>query len=96
MQSNALFPIKQVRSLDFLDGTTEIPRETPEKSRRTLISLQEYENLGVAQINSRLSPISLHCCREIPCSQSNREGAVICLMELQKVPKKSLRSLEEH
>ena len=42
MQSNALFPIKQVRSLDLLDGTTESPREIPQKSR-TLMSLQEYE-----------------------------------------------------
>ena len=43
MQSNSLFAIKQVRSLDLLDGTTESPREIPQKSRRTLMSLQEYE-----------------------------------------------------
>ena len=38
-----LLQIKQVRSLDFLDGTTESPWEIPQKSRRTLMSLQEYE-----------------------------------------------------
>ena len=27
----------------MLDGTTERPREIPQKSRRTLMSLQEYE-----------------------------------------------------
>ena len=43
VQSNSLFPIKQVRSLDLLDGTTERSREIPQKSRRTLMSLQEYE-----------------------------------------------------
>ena len=43
MQSNSLFPIKQVRSLDLLDGTTESPREIPQKSKRTLMTLQEYE-----------------------------------------------------
>ena len=43
VQSNSLFPIKQVRSLDLLEGTTESPREIPQKSRRTLMSLQEYE-----------------------------------------------------
>ena len=32
-----LFPTKQVRSLDFLDGTTESPPEVPHKSRRTLM-----------------------------------------------------------
>ena len=34
---------KQVSSLDLLDGTTESPREIPQKSRRTLMSLQEYK-----------------------------------------------------
>ena len=43
MHSNALFPMKQVRSLDLLDGTTEIPPEIPHKSRRTLKSPQECE-----------------------------------------------------
>ena len=38
-----MFPIKQVRSLDLLDGTTESPPEIPHKSRRTLMSLQECE-----------------------------------------------------
>ena len=43
VRSNSLFPIKKVRSLDLLDGATESPREIPQKSRRTLMSLQEYE-----------------------------------------------------
>ena len=43
MQGNALFPIKQVRSLDLLDRTTESPLEIPHKSRRTLMSPQECE-----------------------------------------------------
>ena len=29
----------------MLDGTTESPREIPQKSRRTLVSPQEYEIL---------------------------------------------------
>ena len=43
MQSNALFPIKQVRSLDLLQPATESPPEIPHKSRRTLMPPQEYE-----------------------------------------------------
>ena len=43
MQSNALFPIKQVRNLDLLDGTKESPREVPNKSRRTLMSPLECQ-----------------------------------------------------
>ena len=38
-----MFPIKQVRRLDLLDGTSESPPEIPHKSRRTLMSPQEYE-----------------------------------------------------
>ena len=43
MQSNALFPIKQVSSLDLLDGTKESPPEVPNKSRRTQMSPQECQ-----------------------------------------------------
>ena len=43
MQSNALFAIKQVRSLDFLDGTKESPPEIPHKSRMTLMSPHECQ-----------------------------------------------------
>ena len=43
LQNNALFPIKQVRSLDLLDGTTESPPEIPHKSRRKLMSRQQCE-----------------------------------------------------
>ena len=43
MQSNALFPIKQVRSLDLFDGTKESPPEVPNNSRRTLMSPQECQ-----------------------------------------------------
>ena len=43
MQSNALFPIKQVRNLDLLDGTKASPPEVPNKSRRTLMSPQECQ-----------------------------------------------------
>ena len=38
-----LIPNPTVSSLDLLDGTTKSPREIPQKSRRTLMSLQEYE-----------------------------------------------------
>ena len=43
MQSNALFPSKQVRSLDLLDRTTESPAEIPQKSRKTWMLSQECE-----------------------------------------------------
>ena len=43
VQGNALFGIKQVRSVDLLDGTTESLPEVPHKYRRTLISPQESQ-----------------------------------------------------
>ena len=43
VQSNALFPMKQVRSLDLIDETTESPPEIPHQSKRTLMSPQECE-----------------------------------------------------
>ena len=43
MQSNALFPIKQVRRLDLLNGTTESLPEVSHTSRRTLMSPQECQ-----------------------------------------------------
>ena len=41
MQSNPVFPIKQVRKVDLLDGTPESFQEHCHKTRRTLMSTQE-------------------------------------------------------
>ena len=38
-----MFPIKQVTSLDLLDGTKESPPEVPNKFRRTLMSPEECQ-----------------------------------------------------
>ena len=43
VQSNSVFPIKHVRSLDLHHGTLESPPEHPHTSRRTLMSPQECE-----------------------------------------------------
>ena len=56
MQSNSLFPIKDVGSIDLLDGTTESPREIPQKSRRTLMSLQKYEIPWVSPNHLKIKP----------------------------------------
>ena len=65
MQSNALFPIKQVRRLDLLDGITERPPEIPQKSRRTLMSPQECEI-------SRCSPNQLEMTNNSPALASEQ------------------------
>ena len=38
-----MFPSKQVRSLDLLDGTRESPPEVPQNSKTTLMSPQECQ-----------------------------------------------------
>ena len=43
MQSNSVFPIKHVRTLDLLDGTPESPQKHCHKPRRTLMSPEEYQ-----------------------------------------------------
>ena len=40
----------------MLDGTTESPREIPQKSRRTLMSLQEYEILRGSPNQLKIKP----------------------------------------
>ena len=56
MQTSSLFPIKHVRSLDLLDGSTESPGEIPQKSRRTLMSMQEYELLRDSPNQLKIKP----------------------------------------
>ena len=41
MQSNSVFPINHLRSVDLLDGIPESPQEPFHKTRRTLMSPQE-------------------------------------------------------
>ena len=60
MQSNSLFPIKQVRSRDLLDGTTESHPKITHKSRRTLMSLQECEIAWGSPNQLEINPIPLY------------------------------------
>ena len=40
----------------MLDGTTESPREIPQKTRRTLMSMQEYEIPRVSPSQLKIKP----------------------------------------
>ena len=59
-----VFPIKQIRSLGLLDGTTESPPEVPNKSR-TLMSPQECER-------DRFSPNQLEMTTNSPALASEQ------------------------
>ena len=80
MQSNSLFAIKQVKSLDLLDGTTESPPEIPQKSRRTLMSLQEYEIPRGSPNQLKIKPYFLALAPEqFPVPHQTRQVACIPL-----------------
>ena len=80
MQSNPLFPIKQVRSLDLLYGTTESPREIPQKYRITLMSLQEYEIHRVSPNKLKIKPYFPALAPEqVPVPHQTRQVALLPL-----------------
>ena len=58
VQSNSVFSIKHVRSLDLLDGTTESPQEHCHKSRGTLISLQQCKIVLCTPNQLEMTPVS--------------------------------------
>ena len=62
-----LVPIKQIRSPDLLDRTTESPPEIPHKSRRTLMSPQECEiarcSLNQLEMTTNSPALSSQQCR---------------------------------
>ena len=76
VQGNALFPFRQVRSLDLLDGTTESLPEVPHKSRRTLMSQQECEIARYSPNQIEIRPDSAALAPEqFPVSHHTRQVA---------------------
>ena len=59
VQSNFVFPIKHVWSLDLLDWTPESPQQHCHKTRRTLMSPQECKIAQCTQKQIKMRPISL-------------------------------------
>ena len=58
VQSNSMFPIKQVRSLDLLDGNPMNPTKHPHKSRMTLMSPRECEIVRCIPSQLEMTPNS--------------------------------------
>ena len=93
MQSHDLFPIKQIRSLDLLDGTTENTPEIPHKSRTTLMSAQECEIAQSSPNQLKMTTNSPALASEqcpIPMIQDNWLGF---LGKLQRFPETPVSSL---
>lgn len=67
MQSNSEFHIQHERTLDFLDGTTESPREHCPKSPGTLTSLQPPKSLPCTINQLEMRPDSTALAPELFC-----------------------------
>ena len=55
----SVMPIRDVRNLDFTDGTEENPQEHCHNKRRTLMSPQEHKIDRCASSQFEMRPISL-------------------------------------
>ena len=62
-----MFPIKHVRSLDLLDGSPESPQDHCDKSRRTMMSRQEFEIAQSTSAQLEMKPDSTALDPEPPC-----------------------------
>ena len=58
VQSNTVFPVKDIRTLDLLDGTPDSPQEHCQKTRRTLMSPQECKVARCTPNHLKMNPIS--------------------------------------
>ena len=96
MQSNSMFRIKHVRSLDLLGGTPESPQEHCHKSRGTLQSLQQCEIDPCTPNQLEESRISCIGSRAIPHSTSYKTSVLTSFRQLQRFPETFVSSLEEH
>ena len=66
MQSLSMIPIKQVWSLDLLDGTPESPEEHCHKARGTLRSPLKHEIASCTPNQLQTAPDKLHWCQRHP------------------------------
>ena len=91
-----MFPIKHVRSIDLLDGTSE--------SRRTPSQVSNDTDVSKGMVNCSVYPKStrddarLPCIgsRAIPCSPSYKTGGLSYFRQLQIFPATLVSNLGEH
>ena len=96
MQSNSLFPMKQGRSLNLLDGTTESPPEIPHKSRRTLMSPQECNRAWGSPNLLEVKPDFPAWLQSNTCSPSYMTSSLTSFRKILRFPETHVSSLWEH
>ena len=93
-----------LRCPSWLDRSPDVAEQTKVFNDFPSLNLRTYPSFPLQLEKNHQTSRSLKedawfpwtACREIPCSQTNRYGELICLTEVQRVPQKSLTSLEEH
>ena len=98
---NSVFPIKYIRNLDFLDGTSENPQEHCHKTRRTLLSAQECKIDWCTPNQLKMIWVDWS---QFPCigsiaisySTSYTPSGLTSFRKIQRFPETPISSLEEY
>ena len=96
MQSNSMVAIKHERSLDFLDGALDSAQKTVTCLEGPWSHSSNTKGFCVPQIKLRWGQIPLHWIQNILISPSNMTSFLKSFRQLQKFPKDTVPSLEEH
>ena len=91
-----MFPIKYKRSLDFLDGTPESPQGPCHMPRGTLRLRQQHKRIVYPKSTQDEARFPCVGSRAILHSPSNTTSGLTSFRQLQKFPKNTITSLEEH
>ena len=91
-----MIPIKQVWSLDLLDGTPESPEEHCQKSRGTLRSRQKRKIAPCTPNELKTNPDKLHWFQSHQAFPIPHGSGLTSFRQLQRIPENNVLSLEEH
>ena len=96
VQSNSVFPVKLVRGLHLVDGTSESPQRQWEMSRRTLMSLQHCEIALCTSNQLEVSPDSPALDPVLSRIPHQTRQVLTSLRQLQRFPENTFPNLEKH
>ena len=97
LQSNSMFPIKNVNRVDLLDGIPESPQEHCHKTRRTLMSPQERKIAQCTPNQLEMRPISPSI-GSITTRQSisYRTSFLTPFRKLERFPETTISRIDDH
>ena len=96
VQNISLFPIKQERSPDLLDGITESPTENPPKSKKTLMSPQECDIVRGSPNQPEIKPDYPALAQSNSLFPITHDKWLDSFRQLLRFPETHVSSLQEH